>query len=460
MFKSLLLLFNVTGVLLTGIFTSDDILFDHRIPATIQQGEKKLIELTISKGAIQGFAKMEINLPMGFTASPNENKDASFTFNGGQIRMVWMDLPKDEEFTVSYYLECPENMEGQYSISGTFSYVNENIREDVTMEAKKIMVEKKSEIAQYEVPASMDDIKVEAPFEELTCERIISKISDTEYQVKVIVSNNSIVGFGRILETVPANCKTKSINGAEAVVTQEKNAIKFVWFEVPKAKQFEVAYRVSCLTPESSLQITGQLSYTEDGNPMNLAITTASTAGTPMAGVDTTPLPNVGKEYNQGAIEVSGSEYTAGNTEKSTEGSQTAAEPKTSEQPKKIERSQKTNENTSASTGANDRSITSIPDPEVGITYKVQIMAAHRVVNKTYMRTKFNFADAFNIEHHEGWVKYTTGKFVNYTEARDARVTITAAHQGFKGPFVTAYNNGERITVQEALLISKQNWIP
>ncbi len=451
MFKSLLLLFNVTGVLLTGIFTSDDILFDHRIPATIQQGEKKLIELTISKGAIQGFAKMEINLPMGFTASPNENKDASFTFNGGQIRMVWMDLPKDEEFTVSYYLECPENMEGQYSISGTFSYVNENIREDVTIEAKKIMVEKKAEIAQYEVPASMDDIKVEAPFEELTCERIISKISDTEYQVKVIVTNNSIVGFGRILETVPANCKTKSINGAEAVVTQEKNAIKFVWFEVPKAKQFEVAYRVSCLTPESSLQITGQLSYTEDGNPMNLAITTASTAGTPMAGVDTTPLP-------QGKVDTTKAETTESQAQ--TQPTPAPKKTDTTPPPSNATEATKKNDSATASNQTNDRSITSIPDPEVGITYKVQIMAAHRVVNKTYMKTKFNFADAFNIENHEGWVKYTTGKFVNYTEARDARVTITAAHQGFKGPFVTAYNNGERITVQEALLISKQNWIP
>lgn len=451
MFKSLILLFNVAGVLLTGIIASDDILFDHRIPSTIQQGEKKLVELTISKGAIQGFAKMEINLPMGFTASPNENKNASFTFNGGQIRLVWMDLPTEEEFTISYFLECPDNMEGQYSIAGTFSYVNENIREDVTMEAKKIMVEKKAEIAQYEVPTSMDDIKVEAPFEELTCERTITKISDTEYQVKVVVNNNSIIGFGRILETVPANCKTKSINAAEAVVTQEKNAIKYVWFNVPQAKQFEVAYRVSCLTPETSLQITGQLSYTEDGNPMNLDIPTISTSGAPMAGVDTTPLPQEKVDTTKEEITESQAQTQPSPTPKKTDATTTSSN---------ATGASKKNDSETASNQTNDRSITSIPDPEVGITYKVQIMAAHRVVNKTYMKTKFNFADAFNIENHEGWVKYTTGKFSNYTEARDARVSITAAHEGFKGPFVTAYNNGERITVQEALLISKQQWIP
>jgi hypothetical protein len=38
-------------------------------------------------------------------------------------------------------------------------------------------------------------------------------------------------------------------------------------------------------------------------------------------------------------------------------------------------------------------------------------------------------------------------------------VRIAQAHQ-FPGPFVTAYLRNERITVQEALLLSKQNWIP
>jgi hypothetical protein len=456
MFKSLLLFFNVIGVLFTGLFTSDDILIDHRVPTTMKQGEKQLVELTISKGAIQGFAKVEITLPMGFIATPNENKDASFTFNGQQIRMVWMALPTEEEFTVSYYLECPETMEGQYSVNGTFSYVNENIREDVALESKKISIEKKLEITQYEVPEHMDNIKIEAPFEEMICERMISKISESEYQVKVKITNNQIVGFGRIYETVPANCKTQSINASSAVVTQEKNSIKFVWFEVPQASTFEVAYRVSCLSPESSISITGQLSYTEDGNPMNMPITTSSTTGPAMAGVDTTPLQNSGKDYNVGAEEKSEFESTPPTKQTPSKPTEISSKNETTKNVK----ASKDDADMTAEVTQNDRSITSIPEPEVGITYKVQIMAAHRVVNKSYLKSKFQFEDAFNIENHEGWVKYTTGKYSEYNQARDARVKITTAHQGFKGPFVTAYNNGERITVQEALLLSKQQWLP
>ena len=88
----------------------------------------------------------------------------------------------------------------------------------------------------------------------------------------------------------------------------------------------------------------------------------------------------------------------------------------------------------------------------------MQILAAHRVVDKTYLKKKFSFDQDYNIENHNGWVKYTTGSYAQYKDARDARVKITSESSGLPGPFVTAYNDGERITVQEALLISKQLW--
>jgi hypothetical protein len=54
-------------------------------------------------------------------------------------------------------------------------------------------------------------------------------------------------------------------------------------------------------------------------------------------------------------------------------------------------------------------------------------------------------------------VKFTIGSFTKYQGARNKRENIIS--HNFPGPFVTAYNNNERITVQEALMISKQNWL-
>ena len=91
------------------------------------------------------------------------------------------------------------------------------------------------------------------------------------------------------------------------------------------------------------------------------------------------------------------------------------------------------------------------------IEYKVQILAAHKIASENYFSSRHNFIGKFDIENHEGWVKFTIGSFTKYQGARDKRENISS--HNFPGPFVTAYNNNERITVQEALMISKQNWL-
>ncbi|HEX2617565.1 MAG TPA: hypothetical protein VHL57_08485, partial [Flavobacteriales bacterium] len=100
-----------------------------------------------------------------------------------------------------------------------------------------------------------------------------------------------------------------------------------------------------------------------------------------------------------------------------------------------------------------------VPAPETGVAYKVQISAAHREVGAAYFNERHHYSGDFSIERHEGWIKYVTGRYPAYSSARDQRQAYIAAGHNFPGPFVTAYNNGERITVQEALMISNQKWV-
>ena len=93
-----------------------------------------------------------------------------------------------------------------------------------------------------------------------------------------------------------------------------------------------------------------------------------------------------------------------------------------------------------------------------GVKYRVQIAAGANVVDAVYFDQRHKFEAAFNIENHQGWVKYTTGSHSMYKDARDSREVISSAGHEFDGPFVTAYNDGTRITVQEALMISSQKW--
>ena len=93
-----------------------------------------------------------------------------------------------------------------------------------------------------------------------------------------------------------------------------------------------------------------------------------------------------------------------------------------------------------------------------GVKYRVQIAAGANVVDAVYFKQRHKFETAFNIENHQGWVKYTTGSHSMYKDARDSREVISSAGHEFDGPFVTAYNDGTRIAVQEALMISSQKW--
>ena len=98
------------------------------------------------------------------------------------------------------------------------------------------------------------------------------------------------------------------------------------------------------------------------------------------------------------------------------------------------------------------------PLADEGITYRVQILAGHNDVSDNWVAKKYDFNGRSDTEIHEGWIKYTTGSFLDYESARNERESINSTHN-FPEPFVTAYYLGERISVSEALVISHQDWL-
>lgn len=491
MLKTTFFAINFIGLFFLHLFSMNEVSIENFAPDSIKPGERTLVEVTINKNQIQGFAKMEIIFPAGFVATPAETNGASFTFSDQKVRFVWMTLPTEETFKVSYYVECPADFDGKYEVKGNFAYIKSNERIDYTIPTKQLFVrpDANAATAQNEVNASNETssnatttettntVASSNLSEDFTCERVITKLSDTEYRVNIRVKNSNIKGFAKIVETCPNLSKTEKIQDAGSTVTPDKNTIKFVWFEIPNSPVIEVSYKFTLLSASASFpSVNGKISFVENNNPKEVTIQTVTSEDASNAIAQTkteVPNSNNGNNSNKNSSETKSEAANSNNTNtasNSSDGKKTVVEEnnKTAKSSdvasnqnntNKAENSASTKANTSTSRSNSTASkVTSAPEAEVGISYKVQIMAAHRVVNKSYFKQRHGFSEDFNIENHEGWVKYTTGRFGEYKMARNERERLKTDYATLPGPFVTAYNNGDRITVQEALLISKQQW--
>ncbi|MEN9346541.1 MAG: hypothetical protein RLZZ77_52 [Bacteroidota bacterium] len=511
MIKYAALAINFISIFFLQLFSGADIMVENSMPNVLYKGEKKQVEITIDKADIQGFAKLEIVLPTGLIASAGETNGASFTFTQQKARFVWMSLPAQSNFKVTYFIESMDGVSGKMDVKGAFSYIADNKRVDYGIPVKSISVlnedapKATTDVATATTPVdtavdpvaenkkptpssptqsqsqsptqtqsqSQSESPTQSPSTTVAVEhntetmildasRTITPISDKDFRVDIRVESKGLTGFAKVVENVPAEYSIFKIQDAGATVTQDKGIIKFVWFEIPNADFIDITYKISSPNVASGIpNITGELSYVEHNNPKKKPILTiggGATATEVIAENKSTEPTNTGntttpKETSTSANNANNNGTNATET-KVTKEEKTA---NTTAAPKEATAQNTSKESTKApKTTANE--VTKVPSAEKGITYKVQIMAAHRVVNKTYFNSYYNFSEGFNIENHEGWVKYTTGQFAEYKNARDERERIKGDYANLPGPFVTAYNDGARITVQEALLITKQQW--
>src|SRR5512133_2113261 len=83
-----------------------------------------VVNVLVNKNLSRQFAKIEEEVPAGFTAVAINPKDAIFTFKDQKVKFLWMNVPADPYFTVSYRL-IPKNQVklAAPQIKGAFSYL-------------------------------------------------------------------------------------------------------------------------------------------------------------------------------------------------------------------------------------------------------------------------------------------------------------------------------------------------
>lgn len=476
MIKYAILLLNMLAIILMRFFFADDVSVKMNTPAKVKQGEEFIVSIVIDKGTIAGVGHMKQELPAGLSnATVVESKGAEFKYlpEDNVVKFTWISLPADKEIAISYKVVVgAAASNGNINLGGKFSYVVNNEKQTYLIPQTTIMIGEEIVVATSNpettttsqpestavstnqpetttatLPAETTAVNTSQPettpttvqvdnttitaaktdtetnvapskteVQILTSRTIVgSPEAGMEFTVEINVKKDGVKGFARIQETLPVGLTAVALDNKGGTFSFIDQKVKIIWDNLTDDEEIKVSYRV--LTADNlsgDMTIKGAFSYVENDDPKSTEISATKIsikAKTSLASNTITDTPN-------------------------TTSTTTIEE----------------------STSKESTTTTSVPTPEDKVNYKVQICALSKMQRGTsYFETKFTLGAKVNMEFHEGWKKYVVGKYDQYKEARDYRESIRS--KGVENPFVTAYNSGKRITVQEALMVTNQQWV-
>ncbi len=431
MLKTLAFSLNVILIVAFGAWLAEDVSVTQDFPDRVDPLSEFEVTVHFSKGAVTGFAKYQQTMPAGVEVEMIEGSNATFTFSNQTIKFIWMVLPESEEFDIKYKVKVTDPNLTAIIMDGKFSYLDENQRMSYDVPAKEITVGYEEVTENQPVPEPVVSIN-----------RKIENISGQSYKVTISVTKENITGFAKVQDFIPDGAIVTENETSGAVFSVVDRKAKFVWLEIPGAATFDVAYTIDLTSSEDSdlSALFGEFSYLHEGRTQTEEI----------PGPSTEAPDELLVEHKTNTSTPSQSEPEEATTEKQPEPNTTSTPP--------VE-DNATDQQTKEEIASDlVQKVTSTPQPQEGVFYRVQLLAGKKNVDAQYFSKYHQYNGEFQMENHEGWIKYTTGHHEAYRGARDNRENIKANYN-FPGPFVVAYNSGERITVQEALMITGQQWL-
>lgn len=100
------------------------------MPPVVAPTSDLKIEVKINKGSIGNFSKYEMDVPQGFEATEGNSKTGYFTFEKGKLKIVWVTIPTEAEFIVSFKLRAPQAT-GPYILYHKFLYMDNGVKKEV-----------------------------------------------------------------------------------------------------------------------------------------------------------------------------------------------------------------------------------------------------------------------------------------------------------------------------------------
>ncbi|MCK5462302.1 MAG: SPOR domain-containing protein [Bacteroidales bacterium] len=442
---AVLLLFLSQALLLS----QDPVSIKMTVPSVVGAGQEFRVSITIDKGELEEFSRLQQELPSGLVARQDNSGSADYSFDNQRVRFIWLKLPSESPILLNYKVLVNERLKGTFTLGGEFSYVENNERKSVNLRPESINItpspsvsaDKQIDIGSYTSVLATEQASTSST-SDVTCIRQTPYKARTgnDIMVNLLVYKRNMNKFAKIEERIPPGFKAVAVESREGLFTYKEGVAKFVWMNLPEDPGFTVSYR---LIPEASksiddLQIRGTLSYILEGRNISVDIAQKD--------VYLSGISNANIEALMVSLE-SGEELPAG---KPVQTEQVEIKPPPVKEQKPIVKEEKpvvkeTRTTTTGSSGIPERQRLPVQD---GIYYRVQLAATSRFSDANKAFAANNLSRPVLVERHNGLYKYTVGSFNTYDQANDFRNTVLS--RGIRGAFVVAYRNGKRINVMDA----------
>jgi hypothetical protein len=439
MIRALIIVVNLIIVTVIKLFVASPYA-EVKAPSSVKAGEAFLVEVTIATNGEKDFMRYSMEFPQGWIVEKAETAGSTFKYEKQTAKFLWSRVGEVTELKISYRVTPPATASGEFVMNCKLSHTVDNLPANIQLPPMIVNVTAGGS-NEKAVPDS-----TAKPLANIGIERFVPSEEVTDvFVVSLTINKDDLTSFGKVEDTLPAGFNAVLVKADGADFKFENGVVKFSWFVMPAKHVLNVQYRVTVDPGMSGNQtIGGHFSYVENeaGKLLNITpsvIRIKEPVATKEEPIATKEEPVVIKEEPI----VTKEEPVVIKEEpivKKEEPVITKEEPVvTKEEPSTLR------QEPVAQGGA------------AGVSYSVQIAAFSRMLPVSYFQETFKLSATINTEQHNGLNKYTTGSFSSYQAARDNRNQVRTT--GISDAFVIAYNNGKRITVQEALMITSQKWI-
>lgn len=98
------------------------------------------VEIVINKDQLSSFARLAESIPEGSTIKYAKSEGGRLTIQDNKVKIIWLTLPQQASITISYIVSTEALKEGNYTISGNFSYVDGGLTKEFEIPANNFTI--------------------------------------------------------------------------------------------------------------------------------------------------------------------------------------------------------------------------------------------------------------------------------------------------------------------------------